>query len=137
MVAERERPGLHNEPHARRTRAGQDGRLDCASRSRHQQQSRGLRVREAALNLDDLTCVQSLTRRSLMSFRPVVRIITILLCSAVGSWAQNACAGKPQVMVLGTYHMANPGRDIYNMQADDVRSPKRQQELAQLTDEIG
>ena len=69
-----------------------------------------------------------------MGFRPIVRIITILLCSAVGSWSQNACAGKPQIMVLGTYHMANPGRDVYNMQVDDVRAPKRQQELAELTD---
>src|ERR1039457_1457875 len=69
-----------------------------------------------------------------MSFRAIVRVITILLCAAVGLWSQNACAGKPQIMVLGTYHMANPGHDIYNMQVDDVRSPKRQQELAQLTD---
>jgi hypothetical protein len=28
--------------------------------------------------------------------------------------------------------MSNPGRDVYNMQADDVQSPKRQQEIAQL-----
>ena len=34
--------------------------------------------------------------------------------------------------MLGTYHMANPGHDIYNMRADDVQSPKRQQEIAQL-----
>jgi len=35
--------------------------------------------------------------------------------------------------VLGTYHMANPGHDIHNMQADDVLSPTRQQEITQLT----
>jgi Family of unknown function (DUF5694) len=69
-----------------------------------------------------------------MGFRPIVRIVTILLCSAIASWAQDTCAGKPQVMVLGTYHMANPGRDVYNMQVDDVRVPKRQQELAELMD---
>lgn len=69
-----------------------------------------------------------------MGFRPIIRVSTILLCSAVGSWAQNACAGKPQILVLGTYHMANPGHDMYNMQVDDVRAPKRQQELAQLAD---
>ncbi len=34
--------------------------------------------------------------------------------------------------MLGTYHMSNPGRDVHNMQADDVQSPKRQQEIAQL-----
>jgi hypothetical protein len=28
--------------------------------------------------------------------------------------------------------MSNPGHDIYNMQADDIQSPKRQQEIAQL-----
>jgi hypothetical protein len=28
--------------------------------------------------------------------------------------------------------MSNPGRDIHNMQADDVQSPKRQQEIVQL-----
>ncbi len=45
---------------------------------------------------------------------------------------QNDCKGKPQILVLGTYHMANPGHDVYNMQVDDVRAPKRQQELAQV-----
>ena len=34
--------------------------------------------------------------------------------------------------MLGTYHMANPGRDLFNMQADDVLAPKRQQEIAEL-----
>jgi hypothetical protein len=69
-----------------------------------------------------------------MGFRLTVRLIAILLCSALGSWSQDTCAGKAQILVLGTYHMANPGRDVYNMQADDVRTPKRQQELAELTD---
>jgi hypothetical protein len=39
---------------------------------------------------------------------------------------------RAEVLILGTYHMANPGHDIYNMQADDVLSPKRQAEMAQL-----
>ena len=39
---------------------------------------------------------------------------------------------RPEILVLGTYHMANPGHDIYNMHVDDVQSPKRQQEIAQL-----
>jgi uncharacterized protein DUF5694 len=41
-------------------------------------------------------------------------------------------AARAEVLVLGTYHMANPGRDIHNMQADDVLAPKRQAELGQL-----
>lgn len=41
-------------------------------------------------------------------------------------------AKRAEVLVLGTYHMANPGRDIFNMQADDVLSARRQQEIAEL-----
>ena len=41
---------------------------------------------------------------------------------------------RPEILVLGTYHMANPGRDIFNMQADDVLSPKRQKEMTELID---
>lgn len=37
-----------------------------------------------------------------------------------------------QVMVLGTYHMANHGRDVHNPTADDVLSPRRQAELASV-----
>ncbi|PWT83247.1 MAG: hypothetical protein C5B44_00860, partial [Acidobacteria bacterium] len=43
-----------------------------------------------------------------------------------------AAATGAEVLVLGTYHMANPGHDIFNMQADDVLKPKRQAEIAQL-----
>ena len=41
---------------------------------------------------------------------------------------------RAEVLVLGVYHMANPGRDIFNMQADDVLAPRRQAEIAQLID---
>lgn len=40
---------------------------------------------------------------------------------------------RPEVLVVGTFHMGNPGRDVHNMQADDVLSPRRQQEMAELT----
>ena len=39
---------------------------------------------------------------------------------------------RAEVLVLGTYHMANPGHDIFNMQADDVLAPRRQAEIAEL-----
>lgn len=39
---------------------------------------------------------------------------------------------KAQVMVLGSYHMNNPGADVYNMEADDVLTPKRQAEIKDL-----
>ncbi len=40
---------------------------------------------------------------------------------------------KTKVLVLGTYHMGNPGLDAFNMKADDVTSPKRQKEIEDFT----
>ena len=36
---------------------------------------------------------------------------------------------RPQIMVLGSYHMANPGKDYANLRADDVLAPARQAEI--------
>ena len=35
-------------------------------------------------------------------------------------------------MLLGTYHFANPGRDVIKQDIDDVLQPKRQAELEDL-----
>jgi hypothetical protein len=43
-----------------------------------------------------------------------------------------AVPGRAEVLVLGVYHMDNPGRDIFNMKADDVLAPKRQAEITQV-----
>ena len=37
---------------------------------------------------------------------------------------------KPHVLILGTYHMGNPGKDVLNVKADDVLAPRRQREIA-------
>src|SRR6266850_685907 len=52
--------------------------------------------------------------------------------SAVAALGQQATTGRPEVLVLGVYHMSNPGRDVFNMKADDVLAPKRQREIAEL-----
>jgi hypothetical protein len=57
-----------------------------------------------------------------------------LLAIPTASWAQSDA--RPEILLLGTYHMANPGHDIHNMQADDVLSPRRQQEIAQLIETL-
>jgi hypothetical protein len=54
-----------------------------------------------------------------------------VFASAQGTPSKEA-AVRAEVLVLGVYHMANPGRDVFNMDADDVRTPKRQQEIAEL-----
>ena len=59
----------------------------------------------------------------------VYLLLGLLAISTASSAQSNA---RPEILVLGTYHMANPGHDIYNMHVDDVQSPKRQQEIAQL-----
>jgi hypothetical protein len=50
--------------------------------------------------------------------------------------AGQAAASPPvlevEVMVLGTYHFANPGLDLANVKADDVLKPQRQKELEAL-----
>jgi hypothetical protein len=59
-----------------------------------------------------------------------------LLALAAASAAPGAAAEPaPQaieVMVLGTYHFDNPGRDLNNIKADDVTQPERQAELEAL-----
>lgn len=58
-----------------------------------------------------------------------------LLTSAAA--AQNAAApARAEVLVLGTYHMNNPGRDLFNTKADDVLTPKRQAEIAQVVEAL-
>ena len=44
--------------------------------------------------------------------------------------------GPIEVMVLATYHMANPGHDAANMQVDDVLQAKRQRELESLAKQL-
>lgn len=44
--------------------------------------------------------------------------------------AHGADTPPVQVMVLGTYHMDNPGQDLHNVQAADVLTASRQAELA-------
>ncbi|MDQ2977447.1 MAG: DUF5694 domain-containing protein [Acidobacteriota bacterium] len=68
-----------------------------------------------------------------------VFIFALTMGSAIAALAQQAVAQKPEppvaraeVLVLGVYHMSNPGHDIFNTKADDVLAPKRQAEIAQL-----
>ena len=73
----------------------------------------------------------------------LVVVLCVTLAAAAHAFAQapapappapgaGAPAPRAEVLVLGVYHMANPGRDIFNMKADDVLAPKRQAEIAEL-----
>lgn len=65
---------------------------------------------------------------------PKVRFFLVfsLLLLGVFVFAQTPTnsVAKAHVLVLGTFHMANPGRDVFNLQVDDMLAPKRQGEIA-------
>jgi len=76
-------------------------------------------------------------------FRPLFACVSILFASSIvvaqvapSRLPADRLDGPPlaEVLVLGTYHMGNPGRDIFNMKADDVLAPKRQAEIRELLD---
>ena len=60
---------------------------------------------------------------------------------ALGCIAGQARATDPQpdadFLLVGSYHMNNPGRDVHNTRADDVLAPKRQREIAEVARLIG
>ena len=70
------------------------------------------------------------------------RLLTIVAVLGTLAAATALRAGSPaadpappasvEVMVLGTWHFANPGLDINNVRAEDVRTPERQAELEAL-----
>jgi hypothetical protein len=54
--------------------------------------------------------------------------------SAVG---EHGCRdGQSPIMILGMYHMANPGLDAVNTEADDVLLPRRQKEINDLVERL-
>lgn len=63
--------------------------------------------------------------------RPLLAAI-LSLAPLAGAAAQSSAA-PVQVMVVGVYHMSNPGHDLHNMRVDDVLAPARQAEVAAIT----
>lgn len=66
-----------------------------------------------------------------MTRKPIRRAASALalLLTATPVVAQNPTVPRAQVMVLGTYHMDNPGLDYANPTVDDVLAPRRQAEI--------
>ena len=65
-------------------------------------------------------------------------VVTVLMLTlgSVRATAQFAALGGrtagAQVLVIGTYHMSNPGLDPVSVRADDVLAPRRQREIEAL-----
>lgn len=66
-----------------------------------------------------------------MLYRWMLAVMVILGTSMVAR-ASEAEQQTVSVMVLGTYHFANPGLDVVNTKVDDVLAPRRQRELEAL-----
>jgi len=70
-----------------------------------------------------------------MLLRPLATMLVFCFWSSMALTAESSM--KPvEVMVVGVFHMANPGHDIHNLKVDDVLEPKRQIEIAALTDAL-
>ena len=67
--------------------------------------------------------VPSAIRASALFILPVVAALSV---EPVHAQAEP----RAQVMILGTYHMANPGADYVNPEVDDVLAAPRQAEIA-------
>jgi hypothetical protein len=56
---------------------------------------------------------------------------------SIAAWGQTGCSeNRSQLLILGSYHMSNPGLDSVNLQADDVLSAKRQEEIAEVVERL-
>ncbi|MFC6726787.1 hypothetical protein ACFQE1_20915, partial [Halobium palmae] len=51
-------------------------------------------------------------------------------------WPAPDREGQVEVLLLGTYHMDDPGLDEVNVDADDVLTDSRQAELRELADRL-
>lgn len=73
-------------------------------------------------------------RKSLfvLASQGLAAFVFLAAVSSITAIAQTAPPQRAEILILGTYHMANPGRDIFNMSADDVLLPKRQAEIGEL-----
>jgi len=43
---------------------------------------------------------------------------------------------RTPVLIVGSYHMSNPGADRFNLESDDVLSARRQQEIEDVVSEV-
>ncbi|HTZ97672.1 MAG TPA: DUF5694 domain-containing protein [Terriglobales bacterium] len=59
-----------------------------------------------------------------------------ILCAVAQNPSSPGPTPKAHVLVLGTFHMANPGRDVFNLQVDDMKAPKRQAEIAAFVENL-
>ncbi|KWV95253.1 DUF5694 domain-containing protein [Erythrobacter sp. AP23] len=71
-----------------------------------------------------------------MKFPPLIAALAAIFASPALAESESTEIAPVQVMVLGMYHFANPGRDVANIEVDDVLAPRRQGEIETLVDTL-
>lgn len=68
--------------------------------------------------------------------RAIAGLAMVMMAGAAqaGTATAPADGARAPVLVVGTFHMSNPGRDLHNTQVDDVTAPKRQREIQSVVD---
>jgi uncharacterized protein DUF5694 len=74
-----------------------------------------------------------MTNRTLLLLSAFALVFTVSRAVAQSS----SCPGSATpVLLLGTWHMDNPGKDMLNLKADDVLVPRRQKEIEELVSRL-
>jgi hypothetical protein len=66
-----------------------------------------------------------------------VAAVVLLLVAALFTFAPmfaKASEAPVRVMIVGTFHMSNPGKDLHNQTVDDMLSPERQAQIKATVD---
>ncbi len=82
-----------------------------------------------------------------MNLRALLLSSLALATPAGAVWAAPAGAAPPapavaappapvEVVILGTFHMSNPGRDLHNQKVDDMLKPERQAQIAAVAEAL-
>ncbi len=67
--------------------------------------------------------------RRLLAVLPILCVAYAAASAQSNQPAKQVAPPKPHILVLGTFHMDNPGQDLFNLQVDDVLVSKRQKEI--------
>jgi hypothetical protein len=74
-----------------------------------------------------------MTNRALLLLLALAGLFNVARAAAQSS----SCAGSATpVLLLGTWHMDNPGKDMLNLKTDDVLVPRRQKEIEELVNRL-
>ena len=100
-----------------------------------------------ATALAEISLKGELLMRSKVHIRKTALVVMFLMLS-VTVWGQDQILDpippvtciegdkRVAVMLVGSYHMSNPGLDQFNLEADNVLAPKRQKELENLSNRL-